>query len=66
MSEEKTTCQSDRHQQHMCRLQAMGATAEIARLSSSPTVECGICCAKADSAENICTPVKVWQEEQLS
>ncbi|HLO25663.1 MAG TPA: hypothetical protein VK187_06075 [Geobacteraceae bacterium] len=62
MSAEKTTCQSDRHQHHMCRLQAMGATADIARLSSRPTVEW----AKADSAENICTPVKVWQEEQLS
>ena len=66
MSEEKTTCQSEKHQHHMCSLKAMGATAEIARLSSQPTVECGICGAKADSEENICTPVKVWQEGQFS
>ena len=66
MSEEKTTCRSDKHHHHMCSLYATGSTDEIARLSSRPTVECGICGAKADSAENICTPVKLWQEEQLS
>ena len=66
MSAEKMTCQSEKHQHHMCSLQAKGAYAEIERLSSKPTVECGICGAKADSVENICTPVKIWQEEQLS
>ena len=66
MSEEKTTCQGDKHQNHMCILKAIGATEEIASLSSQPMVECGICGAKADSTDNICTPVKVWQEEQLS
>jgi len=66
MNADKMTCHSENHQDHMCSLQAMGATAEIKRLSSKPTVECGICGAKANSVENICTPVKVWQEEQLS
>jgi hypothetical protein len=62
----KMPCPSEKHQHHMCSLQAAGATAEIERLSSKPKVECGICGAKADSVENICTPVKVWQEEQLT
>jgi len=50
----------------MCSLKAAGATAEIERLSSAPTTECGICGAKANSVENVCTPAKVWEKGELS
>jgi hypothetical protein len=50
----------------MCILKEKGMTEEIAKFSDNPTVECGICGAKANSADYICTPVKVWEEGQLS
>jgi len=66
MSEQKMSCETEKHRDHMCSLQATGETAEIELLSSNPTVECGVCGAKANSADNVCTPVKVWQEGQIS
>lgn len=61
-----TSCTNEQHKHHLCSLNASGATAEIERISSSPTGECGICGAKANAVENICTPVKVWEEGQIS
>jgi hypothetical protein len=61
-----TACTNGKHQHHMCSLKAAGANAEIERLPSSPAVECGICGAKANAVENVCTPVKVWEKGELS
>jgi len=64
MGDEKT-CQIDAHKKHMCALQAEGATAEIERLSVNPTYECGVCGAKASCVDNICTPVKLFEDGQI-
>lgn len=66
MKEQKKCCDDTKHHVHMCMLKEKKMQAEIERLSNKPTVECGICGAKANSVENICTPVKVWEEGQLS
>ncbi len=66
MTEQKSNCSGENHQDHICSLRAMGKSAEIECLTSSPTVECGVCGAKANSPENVCTPAKVWEEGQIS
>lgn len=66
MSTERPTCGLSEHKQHMCSLKAAGDTAEIARLSSHPAVECGVCGAKANCADNVCTPAKVFDDEQVA
>ena len=66
MSEQKVNCEPEKHSRHMCSLQASGETAEIELLSAKPTVECGVCGAKANSVDNVCTPVKVWEEGQIT
>lgn len=66
MKEQKSCCNAKVHHQHMCILKEKGMNEEIVKLSDNPTVECGICGAKANSADYICTPVKVWEEGQLS
>lgn len=66
MSDRNKCCEGTKHHQHMCILKEKGMEEEISKLSSNPTVECGICGAKANSADHICTPVKVWEEGQLS
>ncbi len=65
MSVDKTTCEVSEHKKHMCSLRAAGDSAEIARLSSNPTVECGVCGAKANCADNVCTPAKAFEDEQV-
>ena len=54
------------HKEHMCALQAAGNTVEVARLSDHPTVECGVCGAKANCEDNVCTPAKVYEDEQIA
>jgi hypothetical protein len=66
MNEQKMSCETEKHRRHMCSLLASGETSEIELLSSNPAVECGVCGAKANSAENVCTPAKVWQEGQIT
>jgi hypothetical protein len=66
MSAGAPSCGLDEHKKHMCSLQAAGDSAEIQRLSSSPTVECGVCGAKANCVDNICTPAKVFEDEQVA
>lgn len=65
MNTERSACGQDEHKKHMCSLKAAGDTAEIARLSSKPAVECGVCGAKADCVDNVCTPVKIFENEQV-
>lgn len=64
MSEKTFTCGLSEHKQHMCSLKAAGNDAEIALLSSQPAVECGVCGAKANCVDNVCTPAKVYEDEQ--
>lgn len=66
MSAERISCGSTMHKEHMCALQATGNTAEVARLSDHPTVECGVCGAKANCKDNVCTPAKIYEDEQIA
>lgn len=66
MKDQKICCNEKSHHHHMCILKEKAMASEIERLTSNPTVECGICGAKANSADNVCTPAKVWEEGQLS
>lgn len=66
MSAETAACETKEHKEHMCSLLAADNTAEIARLSTNPTVECGVCGAKANCADNVCTPAKVFEDEQVA
>ncbi|NVN90743.1 MAG: hypothetical protein HXX11_09060 [Desulfuromonadales bacterium] len=66
MKDQKICCDDKSHHHHMCILKEKAMTAEIERASNNPTVECGICGAKANSADYVCTPAKVWEEGQLS
>ena len=50
----------------MCILKETLTEEELARFSDKPIVECGICGAKANSVDNVCTPVKVWEIGQIS
>ena len=65
MSADKPACEASEHKKHICSLKASGESAEIARISSNPTVECGVCGAKANCADDVCTPVKVFENEQV-
>jgi hypothetical protein len=64
MSEEKKACDQPGHKNHMCYLKAHGLTAEIESAIGNQSVECGICGAKASSADYICTPAKPFEDEQ--
>jgi hypothetical protein len=66
MSTENSKCGLAEHKMHICSLQAAGNTAEIARLSDSPSVECGVCGAKANCVDNVCTPAKIFEDEQVA
>jgi hypothetical protein len=66
MSPETPVCEVTLHKKHMCSLRAAGNTAEIERLSSKPAVECGVCGAKANCVDNVCTPAKVFEDEQVA
>ncbi|UFS68691.1 hypothetical protein LPW11_12300 [Geomonas sp. RF6] len=65
-NEENISCGLSEHKTHMCALQAAGNTAELQRLSSHPTVTCGVCGAKANRADNVCTPAGVFDDEQIA
>jgi hypothetical protein len=60
----ETACEAKEHKEHICSLLAAGNTAEIERLSTNPTVECGVCGAKANCADSVCTPAKPFEDEQ--
>ena len=60
------TCEISAHKKHICALRAAGETAEIERLTSDPAVQCGVCGAKANCADNVCTPAKVYEDEQIA
>lgn len=66
MSAETPACGVKEHKEHICSLLAEGNTAEIERLTSKPTVECGVCGAKANCPDNVCTPAKVFDDEQVA
>jgi transcription elongation factor Elf1 len=66
MSPETPRCKTTAHKAHMCSLQAAGNTTEIERLSNNPAVECGVCGAKANCVDNVCTPAKVYEDEQIA
>lgn len=66
MNKESITCEMSAHKRHMCALQAAGNTAEVEALSSQPTVVCGVCGAKANCVDNVCTPAKVYEDEQVA
>lgn len=66
MADLKIACTDKNHHHHMCILKDTLKASELAGISDKPVVECGICGAKANSADNVCTPVKVWEVGQLS
>lgn len=47
-------CDSELHKMHICYLRSQGLERRIESISDHPTVECGQCGAKANSAENVC------------
>jgi hypothetical protein len=66
MSTENSKCGLAEHKMHIRSLHAADNTAEIARLSDNPSVECGVCGAKANCVVNVCTPAKVFEDEQVA
>ena len=66
MKDQKICCDEKSHHHHMCILKESGMGEVIAGISDKPVVECGVCGAKANSLDYICTPVKVWEVGQLS
>ena len=62
----KTCCDIKNHHHHMCGRQNTAALPEAESLSFSPTVKCGICGAIAASVSDVCTPVNIFEEEQLT
>ena len=52
-------CDSEKHKEHMCALAAANKIELIRCLSDKSTVECANCGAKANSPENVCSPVEL-------
>lgn len=52
-------CDSENHKEHMCALSAANRIEQIRCLSDKSTVECANCGAKANSPENVCSPVEL-------
>jgi transcription elongation factor Elf1 len=50
----------------MCGRKNETVQPEVESLSFSPTVKCGICGAMAASVKDVCTPVSIFEEEQLT
>lgn len=66
MEPQKTCCDIENHHHHMCSRLDTTVVPEVESLMFSPTVKCGICGALAASVRDVCTPVKIFEEEQLS
>ena len=49
----------ERHSGHLCVLSSQEKKEEIADLTDNPTVICFICGRKANSADNVCSPMLV-------
>lgn len=65
MENQKTCCDVENHHHHMCGRKDAIALPEVQCLSYAPTVKCGICGALAPSVKDVCSPVKIFEEEQL-
>jgi hypothetical protein len=65
MEDQKTCSDPELHHQHMCGRKDKTALPEVQCLSYAPTVKCGICGALAASVSDVCTPVKIFEEDQL-
>jgi len=59
LKEGKMGCDSENHKEHMCALSAANRIEQIRCLSDKSTVECANCGAKANSPENVCSPVEL-------
>lgn len=66
MGDQKTVCENPNHHHHMCARKEAGMEAFNVCGTKKATVKCGICGAEAESANDVCTPVNIWEEEQLS
>jgi hypothetical protein len=66
MEDQKTCCDIENHHHHMCSRVNTTVIPEVQELSYAPTVKCGICGALAATVSDVCTPVKVFEEEQLT
>jgi len=66
MENSKTCCDIENHHHHMCGRQNKTTFPEVESLSFTPTVKCGICGAMAASEKDVCTPVNIFSEEQLT
>ncbi len=66
MTEEKKVCNDPEHKNHMCYMKAQGVSTNLEHMIGNESVECGICGAKASSAEYVCTPAKAFDDEQVA
>jgi hypothetical protein len=53
----KTCCDSQKHQGHLCVLHSKGMHKVIAGITNTPTVLCFNCGRKANEAGNVCNPM---------
>jgi len=66
MESHKSCCDVESHHHHMCNRQNTTVIPEVESLTFSPTVKCGICGAMAASVKDVCTPVNVFEAEQVT
>jgi hypothetical protein len=48
---------TEKHSGHLCVLSSQEKEEEITNLTDNPTVMCFICGRKANSADNVCSPM---------
>jgi len=66
MKAQKNCCDNESHHHHMCNRQNTTVVPEVQELTYAPTVKCGICGALAASVKDVCTPVNIFEAEQVT
>ena len=56
MTHDKTYCDPEKHERHICALLNKGKFSEVEQLTDNPTVTCSICLVNANSPEHVCSP----------
>jgi hypothetical protein len=57
-SQRSCTC-AEKHDGHLCVLSSNEETEKITHLTDNPIVICFICGRKANSADNVCSPMPI-------
>ncbi len=61
MEEDTAQCScEEKHRGHLCVLRSRGMTKEIVRRTATPNVACLECGEKANSEDNVCSPVPLF------